>query len=218
MRATLTPQKISSTPDDDVRQHGRSRAPAAPAPRRPGRGRCRRTPTTAITTASSGRRRAAASTPQQQRRRGPARPTSTAKPLTMTGSARPRNSGIRRAGLDQQQAEGLAWRSPPIVLPIANRHGIAAYWIALPIRKNASSPTPASRPMKAKNRIWKTGVDDERRDRGSTGSASRTARDSCVSPPMKKIRSDGRVMSAPAWRGARAESTSRRATSVPTAA
>jgi hypothetical protein len=33
-----------------------------------------------------------------------------------------------------------------MVLPMANRQGIAAYWMALPIRKKASSATPAVRP------------------------------------------------------------------------
>jgi hypothetical protein len=33
-----------------------------------------------------------------------------------------------------------------MVLPIANRQGIAAYCTALPIRKKESLPTPAARP------------------------------------------------------------------------
>jgi hypothetical protein len=53
----------------------------------------------------------------------------------------------------------VPWRrSPPSALPIANRHGIAAYSTALPIRKKRSSPTPAARPTEAKNRIWNSGV------------------------------------------------------------
>ena len=48
-------------------------------------------------------------------------------------------------------------RSFAMVLSIANRQGMAAYCTALPIRKNESSPTPASRPTKAKNSTWKIG-------------------------------------------------------------
>ena len=75
----------------------------------------------------------------------------------MTGSDRPRNSGIRRAGLASSSPSVCDWRSPPMVLPIANRHGIAAYCTAFPIRKNVSLPTPADRPTYAKNRTWKIG-------------------------------------------------------------
>ena len=71
----------------------------------------------------------------------------TTNPLTMTGSARPRNSGTRGAGVARMMPS-VSWRrSSAMVLPIANRHGIAAYCNALPMTKNSSEPMPAARPM-----------------------------------------------------------------------
>ncbi len=53
-------------------------------------------------------------------------------PFTTTGTARPKNSGSRGAGLTRI-APRVCWNfSPPTMFVIANRQGIAAYWIALP--------------------------------------------------------------------------------------
>ena len=38
-------------------------------------------------------------------------------------------------------------RSPATMFVIAKRHGIDAYWSALPITKNLSDPIPVVRPM-----------------------------------------------------------------------
>ncbi len=59
--------------------------------------------------------------------------TATRKPLRMTGSARPRKSGTRGAGVDRMMPRVFSSRSSPTVLLIAKRHGIAAYCRALPM-------------------------------------------------------------------------------------
>ena len=71
----------------------------------------------------------------------------TAQPFTTTGRDRPRNSGIRRAGVVRTMPRVWVYRSPATVFAIANRHGIAEYWTALPITKNESDSRPALRPM-----------------------------------------------------------------------
>lgn len=48
------------------------------------------------------------------------------QPLTITGRARPRKSGIRRAGLVSTSPSVWARRSPPMMKVIANMPGIAA--------------------------------------------------------------------------------------------
>ena len=58
----------------------------------------------------------------------------TNQPLTITGMARPRKSGNRGAGEVKMSGRVCDCRSPVMVCVIANRHGIAAYCTALPIR------------------------------------------------------------------------------------
>ena len=53
--------------------------------------------------------------------------------LPITGSARPTKSGKRLAGLTRIALSVFWLRSPLTVCDIANRHGIAAYWIAFPV-------------------------------------------------------------------------------------
>jgi hypothetical protein len=49
-----------------------------------------------------------------------------------TGTARPKKSGMRRAGLTRIALSVFWNRSPLTSWLIAKRHGIAAYWRALP--------------------------------------------------------------------------------------
>ena len=54
-------------------------------------------------------------------------PTSaTAQPFTITGIARPRNKGIRAAGVVRTTLRVRPSRSPSMVALMANRHGMAA--------------------------------------------------------------------------------------------
>ena len=93
---TLTPQKMSSMPKMmlDSTAVSRTRRPA-PAPTSP-------SPVQEKAQTAIDERRSAAQPSRRdvdaedQRRRRPARTTATTKPLTMTGSARPRNSGTPR--------------------------------------------------------------------------------------------------------------------------
>ena len=53
--------------------------------------------------------------------------------FTITGSARPRKSGSRPAGLTRMYERVCCERSPAIACVMAKRQGIDAYWTALPI-------------------------------------------------------------------------------------
>ena len=56
----------------------------------------------------------------------------TKAPFKTTGTARPKKSGSRGAGLTRI-APSVFWNfSPPTSCIIANKHGTAAYWIAFP--------------------------------------------------------------------------------------
>jgi hypothetical protein len=57
----------------------------------------------------------------------------TAKPFTITGSARPTKSGSRGAGEARIMGSVCCHRSPAMALPIANRQGMEPYCSALPI-------------------------------------------------------------------------------------
>ena len=57
----------------------------------------------------------------------------TKNPLTTTGTARPRKSGSRAAGLTRRNPRVFWFRSPAIVNDIAKMQGSAAYWTAFPI-------------------------------------------------------------------------------------
>ncbi len=130
--ATLTPQKMMSNPmmmfesTAVSRTRSASAAEASPSP-------VHENADTA-STATSGSQ---AATGIGTRSRTAPRTRTTAdtqNPLTITGSARPRNSGSRRAGLASSRPRVWVRRSSPIVLPIANRHGIEASSTAFPIR------------------------------------------------------------------------------------
>jgi hypothetical protein len=71
----------------------------------------------------------------------------TAKPLRNTGSDRPGISGRRGAGVVKTMLSVRRRRSSFIVPALANRHGTAPYWSALPMTKNSSDPIPVPRPM-----------------------------------------------------------------------
>ena len=88
----------------------------------------------------------------------------TKKPLTTTGTARPRNSGSRGAGLTRMYPSVCWKRSPAIAKVIANRQGIAAYCTALPMTKNSSDSMPAERPMYDEQQDLEDGRNEHRGD------------------------------------------------------
>ena len=69
------------------------------------------------------------------------------KPFTISGSARPRKSAKRFAGLTSTSESVCVQRSPPIVIATPKIPAIAETWTALPTTKNASDSTPLARPM-----------------------------------------------------------------------
>ena len=81
----------------------------------------------------------------------------TITPFARFGSARPRNSASRFAGVTRIDESVCVQRSPPIVIAIPKIPPSDEIATALPMTKNSSDWVFANRPMYAKKRIWKIG-------------------------------------------------------------